>query len=82
LITFGTEDPILSGDLTEYSAISENSYDVGWPKGGVEARTFLVGAEKLDPDQVEGWRFYTVDQKVRLAVISFSDVCNPTAIAI
>jgi hypothetical protein len=61
VIAFGTEDLILQGDLSECSSILENSYGVGWPEGGVEARTFLAGAEKFNPDQVEVWGFYTVD---------------------
>jgi hypothetical protein len=61
VISFGHVDLVLQGDLSESSSVLENSYGVGWPEGGVEARTFLAGAEKFSPEQVEVWGFYTVD---------------------
>jgi hypothetical protein len=61
VLAFGKTDLVLCANFEECSSEIEGSYGIGLPVGSEEAKTYLAGAEKFTPDQVEVWGFYTVD---------------------
>ena len=61
-LTFGRYDFKLADDFDDCSAIIENSYGVGFERGGSDATTFMAGAPTFSADLVEVWGFFTLEK--------------------
>ena len=61
-LTFGRYDLKLADDFDDCSAIIENSYGVGFERGGSDATTFMAGAPTFSADLVEVWGFFTLEK--------------------
>ena len=60
--TFGRYDLKLADDFDDCSAIIENSYGLGFERGGSDATTFMAGAPTFSADLVEVWGFFTLEK--------------------